>query len=435
MIIGLVGPEQSITSIEKSINNIDSSIMIKHYSQEKVNGITEDIEQFDKMCDAIIFTGCAVCDYVTKNFKITKSYTYIGRTISSVVSAFVKMLQQGMELDSFSIDVVEEQVVLDLLDAFEIDAQNIYSSPFSIDVDEEKYVKWHMHLLETGKTNIALTSFVLVYKELKKNGYNVIYLPPTRSLVREALDKIKKDFELNRAEYSMISVELLKIADIYADNNNYYSQMLKKTEAEKLFIKYVQNIQGAMFPIGLDEYIIFSNSGNIKTKQNYDNLFKLKNHIKKVGFNLIVGIGVGVTAYKAELNARKSVDYSLKNSIEDIVEIDENDELRSFSDLGVKYNYKKIVTDKNLLKLSEKTGLSLESISKIINISEARQSYVFNADELADCLNITIRSARRIINKIVSSGYGNVIAKETSPKGGRPKAVIEFDFYLEKKPD
>ena len=428
MIIGLVGPEQSIRLIERFINNIDSSILIKFYSKEKVNGITEDIEQFDKMCDAIIFTGCAVCDYVIKHYNITKSYTYIGRTISSVVSAFVKILQQGMELDSFSIDVVEEQVVLDLLDAFEIDAQNIYLSPFSIDVDEEKYVKWHMKLLAEGKTNIALTSFVSVYKELKMNGCNVIYLPPTRALVREAIDKIKKEFELNRAEYSMISVVVLRIADNYLDNN-YYSQMIKKTEAEKLFVKYVQNIQGAMFPIGIDEYVVFSNSGNIKTKQNYNNLFKLKNQIKKVGFNLIVGIGVGVTAYKAELNAKKSVEYSVKNSIDEIVQIDENDQLSSFSDSGLNLNYKKIVTDKRLLKLSEKTGLSLESISKIINIADARKSYVFNANELADCLNITIRSARRIINKIVSSGYGKIIAKETSPNGGRPKAIIEFDFY------
>lgn len=429
MIIGLVGPEQSIKSIEKSINIIDSSIITKHYQREKVNSIAKDIEQFDRVCDAIIFSGCGVSNFVMKNFKITKPNTYIGRTISSVVSAFVKMLQKGMELDSFSIDVVEEQLVFDLLNTFEIDATNIYSSQFSIDADEDEYINWHIKLLEEGKTNIALTSFVLVYNELNRKGYNVIYLPPTRSLVREALVKIKKDFELNRAEYSMISVEVLKIIDNYWDKNNYYSHMLKKTEVEKLFIKYVQNIQGAMFPIGNDRYIIFSNSGNIKTKENYNNLFKLKSSIKKVGFNLVVGIGVGVTAYKAELNARKSAEYSIKNSVDEIVEIDENDELRSFSENEIKLNFKKVVTDKKLIMLSKKTSLSLESIAKIINISEARKSYVFSADELADCLNITIRSARRIINKIITSEYGKIISKETSPNGGRPKSIVEFDFY------
>ena len=53
---------------------------------------------------------------------------------------------------------------------------------------------------------------------------------------------------------------------------------------------------------------------------------------------------------------------------------------------------------------------------------------MFDAHELADCLEVTVRSARRIMNKIMDAGLGKVYAKETTPTGGRPKNLVEILF-------
>ena len=76
--------------------------------------------------------------------------------------------------------------------------------------------------------------------------------------------------------------------------------------------------------------------------------------------------------------------------------------------------------------------MSTRSILKIIAIAETRKSFVFDAHELAACLDITVRSARRIMNKIMDAGLGKVYAKETTVMGGRPKALIEILFKEEK---
>ena len=51
------------------------------------------------------------------------------------------MQKSNIELDAFSIDIVEKQVIEDLLDAFDILARNIYSCPFQAGVEEEQYVE------------------------------------------------------------------------------------------------------------------------------------------------------------------------------------------------------------------------------------------------------------------------------------------------------
>ena len=53
---------------------------------------------------------------------------------------------------------------------------------------------------------------------------------------------------------------------------------------------------------------------------------------------------------------------------------------------------------------------------------------MFDAHQLAECLNITVRSARRIMNRIIEAGYGKIYAKESTAAGGRPKALVEMLF-------
>ena len=88
------------------------------------------------------------------------------------------MQKSNIELDAFSIDIVEKQVIEDLLDAFDIQARNIYSCPFQAGVEEEQYVEWHMKLLDEGKVNVALTSLRCIRYCRKRDTMQFICLRP-----------------------------------------------------------------------------------------------------------------------------------------------------------------------------------------------------------------------------------------------------------------
>lgn len=428
MKIGIIGPESSCQIIEKYIAQLDPKVEVKCYPKERVNACASVTETCMEECDAILFSGCAVESFVTEEIEIRKPYISVEKSIISVAGAFLEMQKQGMELDAFSIDVVENRMVEDLLDAFQILARNIYSSSFQPGVDEEEYIQWHKKLQEEGRTNVALTAFAWVYAKLKEDGFNVIYLGPTRLMVRYALEKLKSEYALSRAEYSRLSVAILELTNHERQEENYYSNMLEKTEVEKKIVQYVKSVQGAVFEFGRKEYVIFASAGLLGEKKHQNRILKLQQDVKENGIQMNAGIGMGMTAYRAEMNARDALRYSLKRGRQEIYCINEENVLEGPIGQEQQLQYELISSDPKIQEIAARTGLSERSVLKIMAIEGARQSHVFDAHELADCLEVTVRSARRIMNKIMEAGLGKVYAKETAPSGGRPKTLIEMLF-------
>ena len=112
----------------------------------------------------------------------------------------------------------------------------------------------------------------------------------------------------------------------------------------------------------------------------------------------------------------------------EIYQINDNDEIEGPLGKEQKLKYELISSDPKIQNIAEQTGLSVSSVLKIIAIANMRKSYVFDAQQLADCLEVTVRSSRRIMNKIMDAGFGKVYAKESAVSGGRPKKLIQILF-------
>ncbi|NJB05153.1 transcriptional regulator, partial [Clostridioides difficile] len=293
---------------------------------------------------------------------------------------------------------------------------------------ESELVEWHIKLFEENKTDIMLTGFGAVYNELKERGYPVFRLQATIQLIKESYDKVKSEYALSKARFSQIAVEILSLIDYKEKIDNYYSDMIKKSDMDKLVVNYVRSIQGSLFLLGRNDYVVFVHKGVADNEYNYDKLFNLKREIKDMGFSLSIGIGTGVTAYQAENNAHKALRHSIDSKEIGIYLVDEDENIRGPLASENELNYSLMLSDEKVIEISKKTGMSCESVAKIIAINENRKSKIYDSKELAEYLNVSERSARRILNKIVNAGLGRICAKETSIGGGRPKNITEILF-------
>lgn len=428
MIIGVIGPLDSCNDIYETLKYIAPNIEAKLYAREQCIGALEVIEECEKECDVIIFSGCGVCEAVTSNYKVKKPNVFVSRGGSSIIKAFWEARNNNISLDRFSIDVVENEILQDSLIDMNLTPTSVYQMPFDPSVSELAHIDWHIKLYEEKKIDLILTGFVSVYNELKKRGYPVFRLRPTIPQVRVSYEKLKTQLALNIAQHSQIAVQILSIVGGKASVENYYSNMLKTTEVYKFIVDYVKGIQGSIFSFGRAEYVVFAHKGAVDNETNFNNLFELEKNIKSLGFSLNVGIGIGTTAYEAEANAYKTLAKCADSTNFDIFLIDENNIIKGPLGSSNNINYSLIASDEKIINISNKTGLSCESILKLMALSETRKSNVYDAKELAECLSVSERSARRILNKIVSSNFGRVYAKETSQGGGRPKNLIELLF-------
>ncbi|MGL5315169.1 MAG: transcriptional regulator [Peptostreptococcaceae bacterium] len=428
MKIGIIGPSDSGHKIANYINEIDKNIETKLYMKEKVIEALEIIDDCEEECDAIIFTGCGVSSAVKSKRELKLPNAFVSRGGTSITKAFWQIKDENMSLDKFSIDVVENEILEDILKEIDINSQEVFSLPFSSDIDEMEYAKWHIKLFEENKIDVMLTGFGGVYNELKKQGYPVYRLEATRPLIKVCYETLINKYALSKAQSSQLAVEILNLANYKGDKDNYYTNMIKKSELDKIIVEYVRSIQGSLFNFGRDEYIVFAHRGAIDNEENYNKLFNLQKDIKSSGFSLGVGIGIGNTAYQAESNGYNALKRCLSSNDFEIYLIDENEVIKGPLGSDIELSYSLISSDENIINISQNTGLSCESIAKIMAINETRQSKVYDTKELADYLNISDRSARRILNKLVETEFARVYAKETSKGGGRPKNLIEVLF-------
>ncbi|MDK2562386.1 transcriptional regulator [Romboutsia sedimentorum] len=428
MIIGVVGPIDSSKKIKEDLKKVNPDLEIKQYIREKVIDAIEVIEDCEKECDGIILTGCGVDEAIKSKYKIKKPYTFVSRGDSSILKAFWNIRNSNIDLDKFSIDVVNEDMVDEVIEEIGINPKKIYYLPFLKNIDEADYIKWHMDLFEKKEINLMITGFEAVYNELKRLGYPVFKLEPTKSLVKYCYKKIMTQHAFNNAECSKLAVEILNISDYDEDINNYYSNMIKKSDINKVIVEYVRSIDGALFPFGRNKFIVFINKGAINNEENYNKLHNLKKHIKSIGFTLNIGIGLGKTAYEAESNAHKALKESNNSKGRDIFLVDEKNNLTGPLGNENEISYSIINNDENTINISQKTSLSCEYVNKIMSINKSRQSSVYDSKELAGYLDISERSARRILQKIMDADLARVYGKESSRNGGRPKSLIEILF-------
>lgn len=428
MIIGIVGPLFSCEKIKDCLKEIHPESEIKIYNREKVEDTLEVIDQCENECDAIMFSGCAVSEYIDEHYDIKKPHEFVSRGGTSITKALWEIQVTNANFDKISIDVIEKEVVDDIVKEFSFEPSSIYSKPFTKDTSEDECTLWHKHLFEEGKTNVMITGYANVYDELKKEGYPVFRLEATIPLIKVAYRQLKSKYALSKAQYSQIAVEIFSFTHNNDDIEYYYSNMIKKSDMDKLIVNYVRNIQGSVFPLGRNEYIIFANKGAICDEENYNRLLHLVKDVKHMGFALNIGLGVGTTSYQAETNARKSLLKSIDSKSSQIYMVDENSTMIGPLGEEKELNYSLKVSDEKLLHISEKTGLSCESVVKIMALNETRKSNIYDSKELADLLDLSERSARRILQKIVSANLGQVIAKETSNGKGRPKNLTEILF-------
>ena len=87
--------------------------------------------------------------------------------------------------------------------------------------------------------------------------------------------------------------------------------------------------------------------------------------------------------------------------------------------------------DNALYKISDTSGLSINSIYKLYCIILQNNKNTFTPKELAEYYGVTLRSIYRVIENLEASGHAKIIGKKVIGKSGRPTRIIKLDFNVD----
>ena len=140
---------------------------------------------------------------------------------------------------------------------------------------------------------------------------------------------------------------------------------------------------------------------------------------KKLNQTLSMGIGLGHDMFQARRNGLKALDISRrkKGCLYSITELN-----RLTGPIGSEN--KKIVKNypsSELILLSKQYHIDHINLQKIIAFAKRNQSEPFTSYQLAEYLEVTVRSESRLITKIEIYGGAESYLENSSSSRGRPK--------------
>lgn len=433
MKVGIIGPEDLvIESIE--VGKKYSSIKAIGIPYEDENETLEKVKEWQDEVEAFLFTGFLPY-YNTVKAKLTdKELFYYPMIGSSLYRVLFKMkVHNNINISKISIDTINKEDIQEVYKELEVFYDSLCVNDANLsDYSRDQYVQFHKDLYEEGITEGAVTSINSVYNELKKYRIPVFKTIPTRITMEETFKLIESASETRLAKKNQILIMIVDIKEYSLDGNKLSALEMKEKRLAlyQELLDYSRIYQASVFSsTDGDEFIVLITKGILQEYTNFYEHIPIVSKIRdKFSMSINIGIGMGINALEAEENARKALVLSKERKDSGAYMIDHKKAV--FGPIGAPNNleYKLKTKDKTLIKWMEKTGVSISNLTLIKSLLSKKQTDSITASDLQIGLDVTLRTANRIMNKLVEGGAAKEIGVEQSGKRGRPSRIYRIDF-------
>lgn len=305
----------------------------------------------------------------------------------------------------------------------ELDLGGIFN--FCRSIVENITLRW-----EQGSLDLAIITFSNIAEELEKKGIKYHLACPSKDHVESSVHRIIKDIQLHK-----LSENQPAVIDISIDKFNPNDEIFNKDNEllpillHESITNYNKNhLTNFVIKRNHGSFEIFTSQKTVDRITNNKTICSLTNHLKStLKFTVSIGYGYGEDVSEAKYLAslaNKEAKYKpytcsyLATSMDQLV-----GPLTSENNLIVQNNKMEYYE-----KVAKKVGLSPINVQKIIATMKILKTDNLTAQDLANQLSITVRSANRFLNKLMETGIAEVIGEEFGTSRGRPKNVYKINF-------
>lgn len=430
--LGLIGPKDAVQLITEVLEEYTDKFAYKAlpYSILQEKNLLEIVKNKGQGIDVFLFSGLLPYKMAIEGLPIKKPCFYIPYNAVCIYKTLWYMKEEGFPLDDISFDMISKKAIQEALQEVGLRGTTVYNQEYQEgkDITPWDLASWHKDLWESGKIRAAITCLYSTHQLLKKWGipsFRVLY---PKAVIRQTLEQIIFDITNRRLKATQIAIMLINIDNfttVIKEHNSEYVLQRIKLKLLNILLDFAQSIQGAVFSFGGDEYIIFTTRGAISTGTlAYTSTPLLKQVKEELSIGISCGIGFDRTVYGSEMNARVALSYAKESGGEAIFLVDEDGSITG--PIGKSSPEHRPELDEEISKIAHQVRLNPTYIRKLKSIQEQIGEERIHAKKLASYLNVTERSARRILNILCEKGFAKEIGKEPSGKKGRPKNIYRI---------
>jgi len=432
--IGIVGTRNVVDKLLKVIKSFPTfAPVVRMVANEEETPAAA--ERLLGEVEALLLFGALSHRKVKETAHASIPVHYVPLTGAGLYRTLFRALQTGKLSGGISVDSLTKTMVSRALKDLGIDGTKsvVYDGPAHATPD--KLFAFHRAQIASGAAAIAITGVESVARRLTAEKVANEWLVPSDQDMIVTLERALLSTESRRSKESQVVVGMISVDDFgkLAMNRNSEHEVQKlKLDIHRMVLDYVESLDGYLTSLGGHEYLFFTTRGIFERETGgYKTIPLAKDASQSFGISLSFGVGFGLTANEAGTNARAALRKSKEAGGNTCFIVREDRTLIGPLEMSDPVQTVLPPTYADLIRRAEAAGMTSAYLSKLLAHAAKFGKYEYKVHELAALLDITVRSAHRLLLLWIDNGLVDISGMEKVPRG-RPRQIFRFAFLQER---
>ncbi|MCT6925157.1 hypothetical protein [Metasolibacillus sp.] len=360
-------------------------------------------------CDALMFSGSLPYDFSKQQLEqLQIPVIYLRQDVQALAITLLKAAQLGYSLMRISLDYRHEEEWQSL-------CKDLHHPPTEHTLclqsaqPSQPVLTFHRRALDSGQVDFAITSIHAVYDQLCEEGYPAMRIVDTDNDILHTLTKAKEQALLAKAQAAQVAVGLIQGQHCSQGELAEFAQLMGATLTETAH--------------GLAAY---STVGKVKAVIAHPLFTKWHNALHP---NMRISFGSGHSMEAAYNNALVASSFTQSKQF---YFMDAKQILHGPYPIFTHQSIHSI-EHPQLVALAQQVHISTQNMSRIFAYAALQYNEPFTAAQLATFLQVTRRTAERMLKKLHDASYVMIIGEQSAHQKGRPSALYRLELPALKK--
>ena len=383
--------------------------------------------------DGFLFSGEYPYRYITENVcRITKPSKFLTITEIDIYRLVAKLYASNPQIDfrrvsfdSYTVTKNETEAPVVLDDIFDEHNYPHIERNFASNYSPTLYddaLSLYRNRWQDNKVDIIVTQVANIAERLKQENIPHVLIQPSSITVMNYFNNLILDIKADQLEKSLAACCTVQIAH-KAPTEEEYIQLQKALDD-------FNSRQNMCFVIRRDgEFFDLVTSGTAAKEltNDYISCYITSFLLNTLSFHTYIGWGIDFNVVTAHQKAVRAIYESQKDPHRYTYMVNELDEIIGpfGGDRTIVYQMKPSARINNIAK---SLGISPLNLEKLTSLQKKKNITEFSANDLVFYLDITPRSATRILKKLVECGAAEQIDSVHLSNRGRPSAIYKINL-------
>jgi hypothetical protein len=420
--IGIITAERSIEMIMKAHKAMSGICDVDYLTYSSMRNLTDIYERNAHCFDGLIFSGRFPYSYIISRVgSVRKPHAYFELTDRDYYRAFAKMLHLFPGMDVSRVIMEKPFVGVDFEDIFghkrPLFFDFVLDDQLAIESAYENTMRQALLLWRGGKIDLILTRLTNLAEPLKSAGIPHELLFPSEASMLDAFSSLCGKIESRRL------LDFMTASGIVSSGKEEDGSLLASLEKfnGQNGMSFVIRQNGGFFELTT------SNETLRDITEGYANCLLTNFLHEEIGPSVCVGWGLGMDIVSSQRNAMNAFRESKRSVAHHAYLVNDSGE-----QIGPLSSGKAVPLPSAPCSAADEAGrqlgISPSNLQRLMNVQEKRGVSMFSSADLAFYLNVTPRSASRILARLAEYGCAKVAWSSQPNSRGRPYKIYEVNY-------